>query len=50
MTLHKLAVAWKYRRLLWRYRKLYQRRKQIAAVALTSAILTGTLLLLHRAK
>lgn len=43
MTIQKLKLAWKYRRLIWKYRKLYQHRKDLAAllvagVALGSAI------------
>jgi hypothetical protein len=50
MTVQKLKLAWKYRRVIWRYRKLYEHRKEIAGVALTGAALTGAILRPHRAK
>ncbi len=39
MTLQKLKLAWKYRRILWKYRKLYQHRKDLAALAVAGTAL-----------
>ncbi|MBV8729088.1 MAG: hypothetical protein JO336_04695 [Acidobacteriia bacterium] len=49
-TISKVKRAWKYRRLLWKLRGVYRYRKELAGVVLTSAAVTITALLPHRAK
>jgi hypothetical protein len=39
MTIRKIKLAWKYRRLLWKYRRVIAHRRQIAAGAVAAAAL-----------
>jgi hypothetical protein len=51
MTIRKIRLGWKYRRLLRKYRWVSRHRQQIAGVALVVAALAGGAMLRpHRSK
>jgi len=45
ITRRNVKLAWKYRHFLWKYRRLIQRRREIAAVAMTCAVVGAGVLL-----
>ncbi len=45
MTVRKVKLAWKYRRLRWKYRKLLARRREIAGAALIGAVVLASVML-----
>jgi len=45
ITRRNVKLAWKYRHFLWKYRKLIQYRREIAAIAMTGAIVGAGVLL-----
>jgi hypothetical protein len=50
MTIKKIRLAWKYRKLLWKLRKPYKHRREIAGLALTGVALSAAFAERYRAK
>jgi hypothetical protein len=45
LTSRNVKLAWRYRHFLWRYRKIIQYRHEIAAIAITGAVVGAGVLL-----
>jgi len=46
ITMRKIKLGWKYRRILWKYRGVIRHRREIAGAA--AAALAGAAFMLHR--